>query len=144
VCRAAADSATQLSILSVYDPSAPADIRWFSIANAFLLVIFLAVFVALILLRILRRDYLKLEKLQQTQDDIEDAEGTPPPARPPIARCLIRPRADDIGWKRIHTDVFRYPPHRAVFSSLVGVGVQFLCLMVRAAAAVVVVADGAG
>lgn len=42
--------------------------------------------------------------------------------------CL-RGGVDDIGWKKLHADVFRYPPHPMLFCSLVGVGVQFLCVI---------------
>lgn len=103
----------QLSMFSFGDTSAPSQIRWLSIMNAFILILFLVTFIALILLRILRRDYVKLEKLQQSPDEIEDAE-------------------DDVGWKRIHTQVFRYPQRKSVFASLVGVGAQFIALIVCA------------
>jgi len=98
-----------LAAFSLYDNlSGPSDIRWFSILNSFLLIIFLTAFIAIILMRVLRRDYSRIEK--QSDEDPEEAD-------------------DEIGWKRIHTEVFRYPSNKALFCSLVGVGVQFLCLI---------------
>lgn len=34
--------------------------------------------------------------------------------------------SDDSGWKQVHGDVFRRPPHMVWFSSLVGTGTQLL------------------
>lgn len=100
-------------LFPLYDSEAPSQIRWFSILNAFMLIWFLVTFIALILLRILRRDYNKLEKMHQTQSGDGEADDVD----------------DDIGWKKIHGSVFRYPKFRTLFSSLVGVGVQFVALI---------------
>lgn len=35
---------------------------------------------------------------------------------------------EENGWKIIHTDVFRFPHHRELFSSIIGVGCQFLSI----------------
>ncbi|CAF4345662.1 unnamed protein product, partial [Adineta steineri] len=35
---------------------------------------------------------------------------------------------EENGWKIIHTDVFRFPQHRELFSSIIGVGCQFLSI----------------
>ena len=35
---------------------------------------------------------------------------------------------DDDGWKILHADVFRLPPHVTLFCAILGVGCQFLCL----------------
>lgn len=37
---------------------------------------------------------------------------------------------EDYGWKLIHGDVFRFPPFKSVFSAFLGVGAQFLMMMV--------------
>lgn len=35
---------------------------------------------------------------------------------------------EENGWKIIHTDVFRFPNHRELFCSILGVGCQFLSI----------------
>lgn len=35
---------------------------------------------------------------------------------------------EDYGWKLISNDVFRFPPYKSVFCSMIGVGTQFLAL----------------
>ena len=37
---------------------------------------------------------------------------------------------EENGWKIIHSDVFRFPPHRELFSSIIGVGCQFLSIFI--------------
>lgn len=82
------------------------EIHWLSIINSFVLVLLLTGFLAIILLRILRSDFARYAR-----DDEEDD-------------------TEDYGWKLVHGDVFRFPPHRSVFSALVGVGAQFLAMTV--------------
>lgn len=83
------------------------EIHWLSIINSFVLVILLTGFLAIILLRILRSDFARYAR-----DEEEEAD------------------TDDYGWKLVHGDVFRFPPHRSLFSAFVGVGAQFLAMMV--------------
>ncbi len=35
---------------------------------------------------------------------------------------------EDYGWKLISNDVFRFPPYKSLFCSVLGVGIQFLTL----------------
>lgn len=37
--------------------------------------------------------------------------------------------ADDSGWKMLHGDVFRFPPHRMLFCAMLGAGAQLLALV---------------
>jgi transmembrane 9 superfamily protein 1 len=37
---------------------------------------------------------------------------------------------EENGWKIIHTDVFRFPNHRELFCSILGVGCQFLSIFI--------------
>jgi len=85
-------------------------IHWFSIFNSFMMVIFLSGLVSMILMRTLRRDYAKYSK---DDDDMEDE----------------RDVGDESGWKQIHGDVFRAPPHLLILSSLVGTGHQLSLLV---------------
>eukprot|EP01094_Clydonella_sp_ATCC50884_P022575 TRINITY_DN5229_c0_g1_i1.p1 TRINITY_DN5229_c0_g1~~TRINITY_DN5229_c0_g1_i1.p1 ORF type:complete len:497 (+),score=160.81 TRINITY_DN5229_c0_g1_i1:295-1785(+) len=80
------------------------EIHWFSVLNAFMLVLFLVGLVAMILLRTLRRDY------GQFEEDIEED------------------AVEESGWKLIHGDVFRAPPHLVLFSALYGTGYQLAVL----------------
>jgi len=75
-------------------------IHWFSIFNSLVLVLLLMGFLVLILVRIVKNDFLEVEE----QDFSED----------------------DTGWKLIHGDVFRFPQHICIFSSAIGTGLQLL------------------
>jgi len=83
-------------------------IHWFSIFNSFMMVIFLAGLVSMILMRTLKRDYARYSR-----DDEDDSADV----------------GDDSGWKQIHADVFRPPPHLILFASLVGTGHQLVILI---------------
>ncbi|KFD51698.1 hypothetical protein M514_07394 [Trichuris suis] len=78
-------------------------IHWFSLFNAFMMVIFLVGLVSLILMRTLRKDYARYEKDRELDE-------------------LERDFGDEYGWKQIHGDVFRPPAHQLLFASLVGTG----------------------
>jgi len=88
----------------------PADleIHWLSIMNSVVLVILLTGFLSIIILRVLRSDYARYAK---TADEIEDDQA-------------------DYGWKLIHGDVFRFPPHKNVFCAFLGIGSQFMAIVV--------------
>lgn len=87
-------------------------IHWFSLFNSFMMVVFLCGLVALILMRTLRADYARYMREE------EDAETG---GEPGIA-------SDDSGWKQVHGDVFRRPPHVMLHSALIGTGVQLVLL----------------
>merc|ERR1719329_935155 len=76
-------------------------IHWFSIVNSLLIVFFLSGMVAMILLRTLHRDIAKYNDL--ATDDAEES-----------------------GWKLVHGDVFRKPPHSKFLAVCVGTGIQLL------------------
>jgi hypothetical protein len=80
------------------------DIHWLSIVNSFVLVILLTSFLAIILMRILKKDLARYMEDTDLEDD------------------------EEVGWKRIHTDVFRPPPNLMLFSAMVGSGAQILAL----------------
>ncbi|XP_069796855.1 transmembrane 9 superfamily member 1 isoform X4 [Narcine bancroftii] len=93
------------------------EIHWLSIMNSMVLVFLLTGFVLVILMRVLRRDFARYN-LE------EDGAGG--------GLLTSSPGQDfeqaDNGWKIIHTDVFRFPPHRSLLCSVLGVGAQFLTL----------------
>jgi hypothetical protein len=81
------------------------EIQWFSIVNSLILVVVLTSFLAIIMMRILKRDY---EAYNREEEDGVDKEES--------------------GWKLLHGDVFRFPRHINLLSALLGNGVQLLSL----------------
>jgi transmembrane 9 superfamily protein 3 len=87
-------------------------IHWFSIFNSFMMVIFLAGLVSMILMRTLRNDYAKYA--QHSLDDVEDLGGD---------------ESSESGWKLVHGDVFRAPRHLPTLAALLGTGTQMALLV---------------
>ncbi|XP_047479046.1 transmembrane 9 superfamily member 1-like [Penaeus chinensis] len=85
------------------------EIHWLSIINSMVLVFLLIGFVVIILTRVLRNDFARYNIDEEGREDID---------------------SDEYGWKIIHTDVFRFPQHKSLFSSILGVGCQFLAVAV--------------
>uniref|UniRef100_A0A0D6QVG0 Transmembrane 9 superfamily member n=1 Tax=Araucaria cunninghamii TaxID=56994 RepID=A0A0D6QVG0_ARACU len=83
------------------------EIHWFSIVNSCVTVLLLTGFLATILMRVLKNDFVKYSHDEETADDQEET-----------------------GWKYIHGDVFRYPPHKSLFCSVLGSGTQLLALAI--------------
>lgn len=76
---------------------AESQIHWFSIFNSFMIVMFLAGLVTLIMLRTLKLDYIRYS---QNMAEIGSAQS------------------DDSGWKRVHGDVFRPCEHISLYCLL--------------------------
>ncbi|XP_059807458.1 transmembrane 9 superfamily member 1 [Hypanus sabinus] len=89
------------------------EIHWLSIINSMVLVFLLTGFVLVILMRVLRNDLARY--------NLEEEGGGGLSARDDFEQA-------DNGWKIIHTDVFRFPPHKSLLCSVLGVGTQFLAL----------------
>lgn len=83
------------------------EIHWLSIINSVVLVVLLLGFVAIIVTRTLNKDF---ARYSQEEDDLE----------------LEADSQEDHGWKIIHADVFRFPPFKSLFCSIIGNGVQVL------------------
>eukprot|EP00002_Diphylleia_rotans_P016361 TRINITY_DN3179_c0_g1_i2.p1 TRINITY_DN3179_c0_g1~~TRINITY_DN3179_c0_g1_i2.p1 ORF type:complete len:427 (-),score=66.55 TRINITY_DN3179_c0_g1_i2:175-1455(-) len=81
------------------------EIHWISIINSCVLVIFLSAFLALILVRTLRKDFIRYSRDYEEGDDEED-----------------------YGWKLVHGDVFRFPVNKSILTALLGLGVQMTVL----------------
>eukprot|EP01006_Ploeotia_vitrea_P022005 TRINITY_DN54419_c0_g1_i1.p1 TRINITY_DN54419_c0_g1~~TRINITY_DN54419_c0_g1_i1.p1 ORF type:complete len:615 (-),score=277.66 TRINITY_DN54419_c0_g1_i1:64-1860(-) len=102
-----------LDRMSLHQKSAIGDqeveIHWLSIINSFVLVLLLTSFLAIILMRVLRKDL-----AMYMDDDDEEAAAA---------------EEEESGWKLLHADVFRMPPNVMLFSAMVGNGAQILALI---------------
>jgi transmembrane 9 superfamily protein 3 len=85
-------------------------IHWFSIFNSFMMVLFLAGLVFMILVRTLRSDLADYKDQEQGYDSDSDI-------------------TDESGWKQVHGDVFRPPKLLTLFSALIGTGYQLILIV---------------
>jgi len=85
------------------------NIHWFSIINSLMIVLLLSAMVAAIMLRTLHRDIARYNEVQLVEEAVEET-----------------------GWKLVHGDVFRKPPHSKLLAVAVGSGVQLLLASVVA------------
>jgi len=83
------------------------EIHWFSIINSCVTVLLLTGFLATILMRVLKNDFIKYSHDEESTDDQEET-----------------------GWKYIHGDVFRYPPYKSLFCAVLGSGTQLFTLAI--------------
>ncbi|KAJ0907805.1 putative nonaspanin (TM9SF), MFS transporter superfamily [Helianthus annuus] len=81
------------------------EIHWFSIINSCVTVLLLTGFLATILMRVLKNDFVKYAHDEEAADDQEET-----------------------GWKYIHGDVFRYPKYKSLFAAALGSGSQLFAL----------------
>ena len=99
--------------LDVIDPK----IHWFSLINSAVIVVFLVLTVMSVLIRALRKDFARYNRLDQIQ--LEDLSGT---------SVLEDGVQEDSGWKLVHGDVFRTPSHPLLLSILLGNGAQIFVM----------------
>ena len=97
--------ATRWDIYLSMDGETHDDIHWLSITNSILVAIFLSALVALILVRTLRKDLMRYNRIPTDEEKAEELEES--------------------GWKLVHGDVFRPPSHPLLFSVTIGSGIQF-------------------
>ncbi|XP_071508029.1 transmembrane 9 superfamily member 1-like [Diadema antillarum] len=83
------------------------EVHWLSIINSMVLVFLLLGFVVIILMRVLKNDFARYNLDDDEADELDQEEN---------------------GWKIVHTDVFRFPPHKSLLCAILGVGMQFLTL----------------
>ncbi|KIW05443.1 uncharacterized protein PV09_03332 [Verruconis gallopava] len=100
-------------LLHVYDPK----IHWFSLINSAVIVLFLVGMVSTILLRLLRKDIARYNRLDQLP--LDDFGGT---------GIMDDGVQEDSGWKLVHGDVFRPPKYPLPLSVMVGNGAQLLMM----------------
>ena len=84
----------------------PAKVHWLSIANSLVIVVVLSAMIAAILVRNLRRDISRYNRLATDEEKAEDLE--------------------EYGWKLVHADVFRPPNSPMILAVCCGTGAQIL------------------
>lgn len=102
------------SYLHVYDPR----IHWFSLVNSAIIVIFLCVMVAAILMRALKKDIARYNRLDSF--NLDDLSGTNGEVEDGVQ--------EDSGWKLVHGDVFRTPKNPLLLSVFLGNGSQLFVM----------------
>jgi len=100
--------------LHVYDPK----IHWFSLINSAVIVVFLSITVLSILVRTLRKDIQRYNRLDSI--NLDDLSGTSAAAEDGIQ--------EDSGWKLVHGDVFRTPGSPLILSVFLGNGAQLFVM----------------
>jgi transmembrane 9 superfamily member 2/4 len=97
--------------LHVFNPK----IHWFSLINSTIFVVFLVGMVSVVLLRALRKDIARYNRLESYNLD-EDSETVEEGVQ------------EDSGWKLVHGDVFRTPRYNLILSVLLGNGAQLFVM----------------
>ncbi|ESN98735.1 hypothetical protein HELRODRAFT_66664 [Helobdella robusta] len=82
------------------------EIHWFSIINSVVVVLFLSGILTMIIVRTLRRDIAKYNKIDEEDEALEES-----------------------GWKLVHGDVFRPPQRPQLLAALIGSGIQIFCVI---------------
>jgi transmembrane 9 superfamily protein 2/4 len=100
--------------LHVFDPK----IHWFSLINSAIIVIFLTITVVSILLRALRKDIQRYNRLDSI--NLDDLTGT--------SAAIDDGVQEDSGWKLVHGDVFRTPGSPLILSVFLGNGAQLFVM----------------
>ena len=98
--------------LHVFDPR----IHWFSLINSAVIVMLLMGMVSTVLIRTLRKDIARYNRLDQL--GLDDLNGN----------NVDDGIQEDSGWKLVHGDVFRPPRNSLALSILVGNGTQLLMM----------------
>ncbi|KAL4880617.1 hypothetical protein BJY04DRAFT_191109 [Aspergillus karnatakaensis] len=93
-------------------------IHWFSLVNAAVFVVFLVGMVSMILIRALKKDIARYNRLDSF--NLDDLDGTSAAVEDGIQ--------EDSGWKLVHGDVFRCPKSPLLLSVLVGNGAQLFMM----------------
>lgn len=99
--------------LHVFDPK----IHWFSLVNSAIIVVFLVMTVMSVLVRTLKKDIARYNRLDSI--NLDDLNGTS------VVEDGVQ---EDSGWKLVHGDVFRTPSHPLLLSILLGNGAQLFVM----------------
>ncbi|PSS25769.1 hypothetical protein M430DRAFT_16478 [Amorphotheca resinae ATCC 22711] len=100
--------------LHVFDPK----IHWFSLINSAVIVVFLTITVFSVLVRALKKDIQRYNRLDSI--NLDDLSGT--------SAAIEDGVQEDSGWKLVHGDVFRTPKHPLILSVFLGNGAQLFVM----------------
>lgn len=100
-------------LLHIIDPK----IHWFSLINSAIFVVFLLGMVSTVLVRALRKDIARYNRLENI--NLDDLSGT---------SAVEDDIQEDSGWKLVHGDVFRPPRYALLLSVLLGNGAQIFVM----------------
>ena len=92
------------------------NVHWFFLIDGAIIVIILVLTVISILVRTLKKDIARYNRLDQI--NLDDLSGT----------SVEDGIQEDSGWKLVHGDVFRPPPHTLLLSLLLGNGAQIFVM----------------
>jgi len=102
--------ATRWDVYLNMNGAVPAKVHWVSILNSMVIVFVLSAMIAAILVRNLRRDFARYNKLATDEEKAEDLE--------------------EFGWKLVHADVFRPPSSYPMLLAVAcGTGAQILFMV---------------
>ena len=102
--------ASRWDIYLSMDNAVPARVHWLSIANSLVIVVVLSAMIAAILVRNLRRDINRYNRVAQDEEARQE-------------------ELEEYGWKLVHADVFRPPSFSPMLLSMaMGSGCQLLCM----------------
>ncbi|TAQ90037.1 hypothetical protein B7494_g1669 [Chlorociboria aeruginascens] len=100
--------------LHVFDPK----IHWFSLINSAVIVVFLSLTVFSVLIRTLKKDIHRYNRLDSI--NLDDLSGT--------SAAIEDGVQEDSGWKLVHGDVFRTPSSPLILSVFLGNGAQLFVM----------------
>lgn len=101
--------ASRWDIYLSMDSAIPAKVHWLSILNALVIVMVLSAMISVVLIRNLRRDFSRYNRLATDEEKAEELE--------------------EFGWKLVHADVFRPPTFSPLLLSVAcGTGAQLLAM----------------
>ncbi|KJR84361.1 uncharacterized protein SPSK_08782 [Sporothrix schenckii 1099-18] len=92
-------------------------IHWFSLINSAIIVVFLVLTVLSVMVRTLKKDIARYNRLDQI--NLDDLSGT---------SAVDDGVQEDSGWKLVHGDVFRAPAHPLLLSVFLGNGAQLFVM----------------
>ncbi|XXG65025.1 hypothetical protein AAC387_Pa05g2829 [Persea americana] len=81
------------------------ELHWFSIINSVVIVVLLVGFFVTTFFRTIKNDMIKYSQKDRQEDK------------------------EEVGWKNVHGDVFRYPPYKSLLCGVLGTGIQLLILV---------------
>jgi len=103
--------ASRWDIYLSMDNAIPAKVHWLSILNSLVIVVVLSAMIGAILVRNLRRDFGRYNRLASDEEKAEDLE--------------------EFGWKLVHADVFRPPSFSPLLLAVCcGTGAQLFCMSI--------------